>query len=272
ALLTIVQRYTRESGVRNLEREISSICRKVAREMLKKEKDKAYSITARTVQKLLGPPPFRHSQIEEKDQVGLVTGLAWTQVGGELLAVESLIMPGKGKNLVTGKLGDVMKESAQAALSYIRFRSLDLGISPQEILSRDIHVHVPAGATPKDGPSAGIAIMTAMVSALSAKPPLPAVAMTGEITLTGRVLPIGGLREKLLAAKRAAIKKVVIPSLNIPDLKEIPHYVTKGLEILPVENVDGALEAIFGKGVFSMTSARGRKSPGRKREAGHAKR
>ena len=241
ALLTIVQRYTRESGVRNLEREISSICRKVAREMLKKEKDKAYSITARTVQKLLGPPPFRHSQIEEKDQVGLVTGLAWTQVGGELLAVESLIMPGKGKNLVTGKLGDVMKESAQAAVSYVRSRASQLMIEEDFYKKYDLHIHIPEGAIPKDGPSAGITMCTAIVSTLTKRPVHRDIAMTGEITLRGRILPIGGLKEKILAAHRGGIKKVLIPKENQKDLKDIPKGISKQLEIVPVEHMDEVL-------------------------------
>jgi len=241
ALLTIVQRYTRESGVRNLEREISSICRKVAREMLKKEKDKAYNITARTVQKLLGPPPFRHSQIEEKDQVGLVTGLAWTQVGGELLAVESLIMPGKGKNLVTGKLGDVMKESAQAAVSYVRSRANQLMIEEDFYKKYDLHIHIPEGAIPKDGPSAGITMCTAIVSILTKRPVHRDIAMTGEITLRGRILPIGGLKEKILAAHRGGIKKVLIPKENQKDLKDIPKGISKQIEIVPVEHMDEVL-------------------------------
>jgi len=241
ALLIIVQRYTRESGVRNLEREISSICRKVAREMLKKEKDKAYHITARTVQKLLGPPPFRHSQIEEKDQVGLVTGLAWTQVGGELLAVESLIMPGKGKNLVTGKLGDVMKESAQAAVSYVRSRAGQLMIEEDFYKKYDLHIHIPEGAIPKDGPSAGITMCTAIVSTLTRRPVHRDIAMTGEITLRGRILPIGGLKEKILAAHRGGIKKVLIPKENKKDLKDIPTGISKHIEIVPVEHMDEVL-------------------------------
>jgi len=241
ALLTIVQRYTRESGVRNLEREISSICRKVAREMLKTDEEKAYNITARTVQKLLGPPPFRHSQIEEKDQVGLVTGLAWTQVGGELLAVESLIMPGKGKNLVTGKLGDVMKESAQAAVSYVRSRANQLMIEEDFHKKYDLHIHIPEGAIPKDGPSAGITMCTAIVSTLTRRPVHRDIAMTGEITLRGRILPIGGLKEKILAAHRGGIKKVLIPKENQKDLKDIPKGISKQLEIVPVEHMDEVL-------------------------------
>jgi ATP-dependent Lon protease len=241
ALLIIVQRYTRESGVRNLEREISSICRKVARDILKKDTDKAYSITARTVQKLLGPPPFRHSQIEETDQVGLVTGLAWTQVGGELLVVETLIMPGKGKNLVTGKLGDVMKESAQAAVSYVRSRARQLMIEEDFYKKYDLHIHIPEGAIPKDGPSAGITMCTAIVSTLTKRPVHRDLAMTGEITLRGRILPIGGLKEKILAAHRGGIKKILIPMENKKDLKDIPTGISKQLEIVPVEHMDEVL-------------------------------
>jgi len=241
ALLTIIQRYTRESGVRNLEREISSICRKVARDILKQEKDKMYNITAKTVQKLLGPPPFRHSQIEEKDQIGLVTGLAWTQVGGELLVVESLIMPGKGKNLVTGKLGDVMKESAQAAVSYVRSRAQQLMIDEDFYKKYDLHIHIPEGAIPKDGPSAGITMCTAIVSTLTRRPVHRDLAMTGEITLRGRILPIGGLKEKILAAHRGGIKKILIPQENKKDLKDIPKGISKQLEIVPVEHMDEVL-------------------------------
>ncbi len=241
ALQTIIQRYTRESGVRNLEREISSICRKIARDILKQEKDKMYNITAKTVQKLLGPPPFRHSQIEEKDQIGLVTGLAWTQVGGELLVVESLIMPGKGKNLVTGKLGDVMKESAQAAVSYVRSRAQQLMIDEDFYKKYDLHIHIPEGAIPKDGPSAGITMCTAIVSTLTRRPVHRDLAMTGEITLRGRILPIGGLKEKILAAHRGGIKKILIPQENKKDLKDIPKGISKQLEIVPVEHMDEVL-------------------------------
>ena len=241
ALSTIIQRYTREAGVRNLEREIASICRKVAREILKKKTDKPYRITGKTVQKLLGPPPFKHSQIEEKDQIGLVNGLAWTQVGGELLAVETLMMPGKGKQIITGKLGDVMKESAQAAISYVRSRSKQLMIDEEFYKNYDIHIHIPEGAIPKDGPSAGITMCTSIVSSLTKRPVYRDLAMTGEITLRGRVLAIGGLKEKILAAHRAGIKKILIPNENEKDLKDIPRTISKQLEIVPVEHMDEVL-------------------------------
>ena len=241
ALLEIIQRYTREAGVRNLEREISSICRKVAREILKKDKGKDHRITSRTVQKFLGPPPFKKSQIEEKDQIGLVNGLAWTQVGGELLAVETLIMPGKGKQIVTGKLGDVMKESAQAAVSYVRSRAKQLRIDESFYKKYDLHIHIPEGAIPKDGPSAGITMCTSIVSALSRRPVYRNIAMTGEITLRGRILPIGGLKEKILAAHRAGIKKVLIPRENEKDLKDIPKGISKQLKIIPVDHMDEVL-------------------------------
>ena len=241
ALTTIIQRYTREAGVRNLEREIASICRKVAREILKKKTDKPYRITGKTVQKLLGPPPFKHSQIEEKDQIGLVNGLAWTQVGGELLAVETLMMPGKGKQIITGKLGDVMKESAQAAISYVRSRSKQLMIDEAFYKKYDIHIHIPEGAIPKDGPSAGITMCTSIVSTLTRRPVYRDLAMTGEITLRGRVLAIGGLKEKILAAHRAGIKKILIPIENKKDLKDIPKTISKQLKIVPVEHMDEVL-------------------------------
>ncbi len=241
AIYTIIQRYTREAGVRNLEREISSICRKVAREMLKGQMDKLYQITVTSVQKYLGPPTFRHSQIEDKDQVGLVTGLAWTQVGGELLTVESLIMPGKGKQLITGKLGDVMKESAQAAVSYVRSRAEQLMIDAEFYKNYDLHIHIPEGAIPKDGPSAGISMCTSIVSTLTKRAVYRDIAMTGEITLRGRVLPIGGLKEKILAAHRGGIKKVLIPKENEKDLKDIPASIAKQMEIIPVEHMDEVL-------------------------------
>jgi ATP-dependent Lon protease len=241
SLLVIIQRYTREAGVRNLEREISSICRKVARDIIKKDVEKAYRITGKTVQKLLGPPPFKHSQIEEVDQVGLVNGLAWTQVGGELLAVETLMMPGKGKQIVTGKLGDVMKESAQAAVSYVRSRAKQLMIDEEFYKKYDLHIHIPEGAIPKDGPSAGITMCTAIVSTLTQRPVYRDLAMTGEITLRGRILTIGGLKEKILAAHRAGIKRVLIPKENEKDLKDIPKTISKQIEIIPVEHMDEVL-------------------------------
>jgi ATP-dependent Lon protease len=241
ALYTIIQRYTREAGVRNLEREISSICRKTAREVVNRKDDKKHVISTNTVTKMLGPPPFKISQIEEKDQVGLVTGLAWTQVGGELLCVETLTMPGKGKLSITGKLGDVMKESAQAAVSFVRSRSEKLSIETDFYKTLDLHIHIPEGAIPKDGPSAGISMCTSLVSALTQRPVQRDVAMTGEITLRGRVLPIGGLKEKLLAAHRGGIRKVVIPKENEKDLRDIPKVVTRQMEIVLVEHMDEVL-------------------------------
>jgi ATP-dependent Lon protease len=241
ALYEIIQRYTREAGVRNLEREISSICRKTARQVVNQKDEKKHIISSNSVTKLLGPPPFKVSQIEEKDQIGLVTGLAWTQVGGELLCVETLTMPGKGKLNITGKLGDVMKESAQAAVSFVRSRSERLGIDTSFYKELDLHIHIPEGAIPKDGPSAGISMCTSLVSALTRRPVRRDVAMTGEITLRGRVLPIGGLKEKLLAAHRGGIRKVVIPKENEKDLKDIPKVVTRQMKIVPVEHMDEVL-------------------------------
>jgi len=241
AVLTIIRHYTREAGVRNLEREIASICRKIAREVVKCEGQSVVKVTSRSIQKYLGVQRFRHGEIEEKDQVGLVTGLAWTQVGGELLSVETLIMPGKGKLTITGKLGDVMKESAQAAVSYVRSRAGKLMIDESFHKEFDLHIHVPEGAIPKDGPSAGISMCTSLVSALSKRPVYRDVAMTGEITLRGRVLPIGGLKEKILAAHRGGIKKVLIPDENEKDLKDIPAVVAKQLEIIPVSHMDEVL-------------------------------
>ena len=242
AIYTIIEQYTREAGVRNLEREISAVCRKVAREVvLKKECDNGIKITSKIVQKYLGPYKFKHGQVEEKDQIGLVTGLAWTSVGGELLCVETVIMPGKGELIITGKLGDVMKESARAAVSYVRSRSERLGIDTEFYKNVDIHIHVPEGAIPKDGPSAGITMCTSIVSALTRRPVSRSIAMTGEITLRGRILPIGGLKEKILAAHRGEIKKVLIPKENEKDLKDIPSMISKEIEIMAVEEMDEVL-------------------------------
>ncbi len=257
ALDRIITEYTREAGVRNLEREIGNVCRKVAKKIALGKKTPTV-VTARNLDNYLGIPRFREARKEDEARTGVSIGLAWTPVGGDTLNIEVSAVKGKGSLTMTGSLGAVMKESAQAALSYVRSRSSDIGVAPQKILTTDIHVHVPAGATPKDGPSAGIAITSAMISALTGKPPLPAVAMTGEITLTGRVIPIGGLREKLLAAKRASIRRVIIPSLNLPDLKEIPSYVTRGIEIIPVSNMDEALSALFKKGAFAKTGRSGK--------------
>jgi ATP-dependent Lon protease len=234
----IIQKYTREAGVRNLEREIAAICRKIAREALKNGQEKTYRVSQSAVQKYLGPPRFRHGQIEARDQIGIVTGLAWTHAGGDLLCVETLVMPGKGDLIITGKLGEVMKESAQAAVSYVRSRAERLGLDPRFHRKTDLHIHVPEGAIPKDGPSAGISMCTSIVSALTRRPVHRDIAMTGEITLRGRVLPIGGLKEKILAAHRAGIRKVLIPADNEKDLKDIPASIAKQLEIVPVEHMD----------------------------------
>jgi ATP-dependent Lon protease len=240
AITELIRRYTREAGVRNLEREISNLARKAVKEILT-HKSKVIVVNGDNVPEFLGPPKFRYGEIEADDQVGLVTGLAWTEVGGELLTIEGVMMPGKGRMTVTGNLKDVMKESISAAASYVRSRAVDFGIEPPLFDRRDIHVHVPEGATPKDGPSAGIGMATVIVSMLTGIPVRRDIAMTGEITLRGRVLPIGGLKEKLLAALRGGIKKVLIPEDNVKDLAEIPSSVKNGLEIVPVSRMDEVL-------------------------------
>jgi ATP-dependent Lon protease len=240
ALRGVIQTYTREAGVRNLERELMKLGRKAVTEILRSKK-KSVKITPDNLSDYLGVPRFRYGQVEADDQVGVVTGLAWTEVGGELLTIEGVMMPGKGRMTVTGNLKDVMKESISAAASYVRSRAIDFGIEPPIFDKRDIHVHVPEGATPKDGPSAGVAMATAIVSVLTGIPVKADVAMTGEITLRGRVLPIGGLKEKLLAALRGGIKKVLIPEDNAKDLAEIPDNVKSGMEIVPVARVGEVL-------------------------------
>jgi ATP-dependent Lon protease len=240
-LMMLVRRYTREAGVRNLERELSNLIRKAVKEILI-TKTKSIAVTPENLPVFLGPPKFRYGEIDADDQVGVVTGLAWTEVGGELLTIEGVMMPGKGKMTVTGNLKDVMKESISAAASYVRSRALDFGIEPPLFERRDIHVHVPEGATPKDGPSAGIAMATAIISTLTGIPVRRDVAMTGEVTLRGRVLPIGGLKEKLLAALRGGIKTVLIPEENAKDIAEVPDSVKNGLEIIPVSRMDQVLE------------------------------
>jgi ATP-dependent Lon protease len=241
ALELLIHRYTKEAGVRSLEREIASVCRKIAKDVLKKGKEAQYAIGPKRVARLLGPPKFRYGTAEAMDQVGLVTGLAWTELGGELLTVEATVLPGKGKLIITGKLGEVMQESAQAAMSYVRSRAEALGLEKRFLESTDIHVHVPEGAIPKDGPSAGIAIATALVSGLVKIPVRKDVAMTGEITLRGRVLPIGGLKEKVLAAHRGGIRSVLIPKENENDIREIPARVRSRLRIVRVEHMDEVL-------------------------------
>ena len=242
AMRDIVRYYTREAGVRNLEREVSKICRKVVKELVLHEKGKKISITPRNIEKYLGVKRFRYGLAEEYDQVGQVTGLAWTEVGGELLTIESTIVPGKGKMIHTGQLGDVMQESIHAATTVVRSRSGALGIDPDFYQKYDIHIHVPEGATPKDGPSAGVGMCTALVSALTDIPVRSDVAMTGEITLRGEVLPIGGLKEKLLAAHRGGISIVLIPEENRKDLAEIPKNVKDKLDIRPVRWIDEVLQ------------------------------
>ncbi|MDD5404757.1 MAG: endopeptidase La [Sulfuricella sp.] len=238
----IVRYYTREAGVRSLEREIAKICRKVVKELLVKPSSKKISITTRNLDKYLGVQRFTFGVAEQHNQVGQVTGLAWTEVGGELLTIEGVVLPGKGKMITTGKLGDVMQESIQAALSVVRSRARALGIAEDFYQKNDIHIHLPEGATPKDGPSAGIALTTAMVSILTGIPVRADVAMTGEITLRGEVLPIGGLKEKLLAAHRGGIKTVLIPQENVKDLAEIPDNIKGKLEIHPVKWIDQVLD------------------------------
>ena len=240
ALRDLVRYYTREAGVRNLEREIANLTRKAIKDILLKNL-KQLSVTARNLGKYAGIRRFSYGEAEAVDLVGVTTGLAYTEVGGELLTIEAVSLPGKGQIKTTGKLGDVMQESAQAALSFVKSKSLDLGITPTQYQKRDIHIHVPEGATPKDGPSAGIAMCTSIVSAMTGIAVKKTVAMTGEITLRGRVLPIGGLKEKLLAALRGGIKTVLIPKDNVKDLADIPANVKKGLEILPVTTAEEAL-------------------------------
>jgi ATP-dependent Lon protease len=240
-MLELIRRYTREAGVRNLERELSNLLRKAVKEILI-TKTKSVSVTMSNLAGFLGVPKFRYGEVEEEDAVGAVTGLAWTEVGGELLTIEGLMMPGKGKMTVTGNLKDVMKESISAAASYVKSRAVDFGIEPPLFERRDIHVHVPEGATPKDGPSAGIAMATAIVSVITGIPVRRDIAMTGEVTLRGRVLPIGGLKEKLLAALRGGIKVVLIPEENAKDLADIPDSVKNGMEIVPVSRMEQVLE------------------------------
>jgi len=240
-LYTIIRRYTRESGVRNLERELAKLIRKTVTKIVK-EDHKFIDITQDNLEDFLDAPKYRYGQIDDEDQIGVVTGLAWTEVGGELLTIEGVMMPGDGKMSVTGNLRDVMKESITAANAYVKSRSYDLGIPQEWFKKRDIHVHVPEGATPKDGPSAGIAMATTIVSLMTGIAVRKDVAMTGEITLRGRVFPIGGLKEKLLAAHRGGIKTVLIPEENVKDLSEIPDNVKEGLEIIPVSQLDEVLK------------------------------
>jgi ATP-dependent Lon protease len=241
ALLGVIRHYTKEAGVRNLEREIAAICRKVAVEVVRKDRNAHIQVGSKSLHKYLGPVKFRYGKAEAEVKIGVTTGLAWTELGGELLATEVTIMPGKGQLIITGKLGDVMQESAQAAMSYVRSRAMELGLERDFYQKLDVHIHVPEGAIPKDGPSAGITMATSLVSALMKMPVYNDLAMTGEITLRGNVLPIGGLKEKVLAAHRAGIKKVLIPAENEKDIEEIPSTVLKTVEIELVSHMDQVL-------------------------------
>ena len=251
ALRDVIRYYTREAGVRNLERELANLTRKATKEILLQDGG-SIKITTRNLGKYAGVKKYRFGEVEEEDLIGVTTGLAWTEVGGEILTIEAVMVPGKGKMTVTGKLGDVMQESIQAARSFVQSRSAEFGIKPTLFDKRDIHVHVPEGATPKDGPSAGVGMATSIVSTLTGIPVRKDIAMTGEITLRGRVLPIGGLKEKLLAALRGGIKKVMIPKDNEKDLEEIPDNVKKGLEIVPVTGVEEVLEHALAKSLVPI--------------------
>ncbi|MBI2183022.1 MAG: endopeptidase La [Deltaproteobacteria bacterium] len=242
AILGVIRHYTKEAGVRNLEREIAAICRKVAVEVVKKDRNAHIQVGTKSLHKYLGAIKFRYGKVEAEQKIGVATGLAWTEMGGEILATEVTIMPGKGQLLITGKLGDVMQESAQAAMSYVRSRAVDLGLEKDFYQKVDVHIHVPEGAIPKDGPSAGITMATSLVSALIKVPVYNDLAMTGEITLRGAILPIGGLKEKVLAAHRAGIKKVLIPAENEKDIEEIPATVLKTVELVLVAHMDDVLK------------------------------
>jgi ATP-dependent Lon protease len=242
AVQTIILRYTREAGVRNLEREISSVCRKVARKVVVEGAGFTEEITAAKVTEYLGIPRYRSTEAEEQNEIGIATGLAWTEVGGEILVTEATLMPGKGTLMLTGKLGDVMQESARAAMSWVRSKAEDFGLAKDFNRKHDVHIHVPEGAIPKDGPSAGITIATALVSTLARVPTRRDVAMTGEITLRGKVLPIGGVKEKVLAAHRAGMKTIILPRDNEKDLADIPKSVMDVLEIHMVREMDEVLK------------------------------
>jgi len=242
----IIQSYTKEAGVRNLEREISKLARKTVKNILTHKINKL-EIDTKSLPDYLGVKKFKYDEMETDDMVGVSTGLAWTEFGGEILKIEAAVMPGKGKMQITGKLGDVMQESVKAAKSYVRSKSLEFGIIPPIFEKRDFHIHVPEGATPKDGPSAGIAMVTSIVSSITGVPVDKKIAMTGEVTLRGNVLPIGGLKEKLLAAHRARIPKVLIPEDNIKDLAEIPKKILDEIEIVPVKTVDEVLKIALTK-------------------------
>jgi ATP-dependent Lon protease len=266
SIKSIVRHYTRESGVRSLERELSKLARKAVKEIVTNNNTKI-DIKKTNISDYLGVAKFKYGEIDQDDRVGVVTGLAWTEVGGELLSIETLVMPGKGKLELTGKLGDVMKESMRAAKSFVRSKSLDFGIIPPIFDKKDIHIHVPEGATPKDGPSAGIGMVTSIVSALTGVAVKKDVAMTGEVTLSGRVLPIGGLKEKLLAALRGGIKLAIIPEENEKDLKEIPQNVKDGLTIVTVKHVDEVLKLALTKELKAVEWSEIEQIPNKKENA-----
>jgi ATP-dependent Lon protease len=252
AFQTVIQRYTREAGVRNLEREIASICRKIARKVVVEGKQFSEEITAAKVTEYLGVPRFRPTLAEEKNEIGVATGLAWTEVGGEILVIEATLMPGKGRLTLTGKLGDVMQESAQAAMSYVRSKADEFHIPKNFNRTTDVHIHIPEGAIPKDGPSAGITLATALVSALGRLPIRKDVAMTGEITLRGKVLPIGGVKEKVLAAHRSGLKTIIVPRENEKDLADIPKNVLDALDVYMVESMDEVLKIALTQPISSI--------------------
>jgi len=265
-LFTLISQYTREAGVRNLEREIAHLCRKVAKKIAE-GKDRAFVVKTKNIHRYLGVPKFLPEEEMEKDEVGVSTGLAWTETGGDIIYVETTTMKGKGHLTLTGQLGDVMKESAQAALSYVRSKAKSLGIN-EEIFSKiDLHIHVPAGAIPKDGPSAGITMATSIASALTGMPVYKNIAMTGEVTLRGRVLPIGGLKEKTLAAKRMGITKVIMPKRNRKDLEDIPKYIKKEMEFVFAETMDDVLKEALKKNdkKKQQKSSNSRRSSAKKR-------
>ena len=244
ALREVIAFYTREAGVRGLERRLGEICRKAARRIYEGETEKI-RVSGNNLEEFLGKPKYREDKKNKKDEIGIVRGLAWTSVGGVTLEIEVNVLPGKGELVLTGKLGDVMKESARAGISYIRSISSDYGIDPEFFTKHDIHVHIPEGAVPKDGPSAGITMALAILSAITERPVRADIAMTGEITIRGRVLPIGGLKEKLLAAKNAGMKTVCIPKDNERDLSELSEEITEGMEILPIDHMNQLIKAAF---------------------------
>jgi len=251
ALHDLIRYYTREAGVRSLEREIANLIRKATKQIVM-GKTKKVNVTVKNLEKFAGIKKYRFGEVDDQDMVGITTGLAWTEVGGVILSIEAIVSRGKGKVTITGKLGDVMQESIKAALSYVRSKAPEFGIQPNTFEEKDIHIHVPEGATPKDGPSAGVAMITSLVSVLTGIPVRYDVAMTGEISLRGKVMPIGGLKEKLLAAHRSGVKKVLIPIENEKDLVEIPDNVKKGLEIIPMTKVDQVLEHALASPLVSL--------------------